>query len=119
MLDLMFTSVEEIVKNVKIGGSLGCSDHTLTEFVILRNAGLAKSGVRTLKFKRVNFRLFNELLKKISWEEVLRDKGVEQSRLLIEDAFLRAQELSIPRNKNAQTGEAGNWHGLARTFWSN
>ena len=58
----------------------------------------------TLNFKRANFRLFKELLHETFWEEVLRDKGVEQSWLLYKDAFLRPQELSIPQNKKAGTG---------------
>jgi len=45
---------------------------------------------------RVNFRLFKELLDEISWEEDLRDKGVEERWLLFMDAFLKAQELPVP-----------------------
>ena len=58
LLDLLLTNVEEISKGVNTGGSLGCSDHALVEFVISRNIGLANSGVRTLKFVRSKFRLF-------------------------------------------------------------
>ena len=39
----MLTNVEEIVKDIKIGDSLGCSDHALVEIMILRNVDLAKS----------------------------------------------------------------------------
>ena len=60
--------------------------------------GLAKSGVRTLNFGRVIFRLFKELLDEI-WEAVLRGKGVEESWLLFKDAFLRAKELSVPQKR--------------------
>jgi len=42
LLDLALTSVEEIVKEVKIRGSMGCSNCTLVEFVILRNVSLAE-----------------------------------------------------------------------------
>jgi len=61
-LDLVLANAEEIIKEIEIGGSLGCSDLTLVEFVISRNMGLAKCGVMTLNFKRVNIRLFKELL---------------------------------------------------------
>ena len=44
-------------------------DHALVECVVLRNVGLAKSEVRTLKFGRANFRLFKELLAKVSLVE--------------------------------------------------
>lgn len=50
--------------------------------------GLADNGIRILNFRIVNFRLLKELLDKVSWEEVLRDEGVEQSWLLFKDAFL-------------------------------
>ena len=58
LLDLLLTNAEEIIKDANVGGSLGCSDHALVEFVISRNIGLANSGVRTLKFVRSKFRLF-------------------------------------------------------------
>ena len=58
----------------------------------------------TLNFGRASFGLFKELLDEISWETVLRDKEVEESWLLFKDAFLRAQELSIPQNKRASRG---------------
>jgi len=60
LLDLVLTDMEEIIKEVKIGDSLGCSDHALVEFMISRNVGLAKCGVRTPNFRRVNSRLFKE-----------------------------------------------------------
>jgi len=62
LLDLVLTSVEEIIEDIKIGGNPGCSDHALVVFMILRNVSLAKSGVRTLNFRRVNFRLFQGIV---------------------------------------------------------
>lgn len=47
-LDLVFTNLEELVKEVKVGGNLRCSDCALVEVVILRNMGLAKNEIRTL-----------------------------------------------------------------------
>ena len=90
LLDLLLTKAKEVVKLIKIGSSLGCSDHTLVELVISRNVGLAKSRVRMLNFRRANFRLFKDLLDEISCEAILRDKGAEQSWLLFKDAFLKA-----------------------------
>ncbi|KAK4810483.1 hypothetical protein QYF61_004263 [Mycteria americana] len=39
LLDLLLTNAEELLGEVKIGGSLGCSDHALVEFMILRDIG--------------------------------------------------------------------------------
>mgnify|MGYP001852800686 CR=1 FL=1 len=56
--DLVLTNVAETIKDIKTGGSLCCSDHTLAEFMIFRSMYLEKSRVRTLNFRRANFRLF-------------------------------------------------------------
>lgn len=42
LLDLLFTNTEEI-REVKIGGSLGCSDHALMEYSIWRHTRWIKS----------------------------------------------------------------------------
>ena len=117
-------SPEESIKEVKIGDSLGCSEHALVGFVIWRNAGLAKSRARTLCFRAAKG-LLKELLGRICWERFLEGMGTEQSWQLFRDSLLRAQELSIPpaeeieqrrratgmaeegKKGNVQEGEAG------------
>ncbi|KAK4827189.1 hypothetical protein QYF61_015151 [Mycteria americana] len=42
ILDLMVTNASELISDVKIGGSLGCSDHALVEFTVLRDMGQGK-----------------------------------------------------------------------------
>ena len=46
--------------------------------------------------------LFRESVNKTPWESVLKDKGVEQSWQIFKKAFLRAQELSIPRRRKSE-----------------
>ena len=89
--DLVLINADESIREVKIGGSLGCSDRALVEFVILKNAGLAKSRARTLCFRRANFWLLKELLSGIPWETVLKGTGTEQSWQLLKDTLLRVQ----------------------------
>ena len=79
ILDLMVTNASELIDDVKTGGSLGCSDHALVEFAVLRDMGQAKSKVRTLNFRKAKFQLFKELVNRTPWETALRDKGAEQS----------------------------------------
>ena len=62
ILDLLVTNTSELIGDIKIGGSLGCSDHALVEFAVLRDMGQAKSKVRTLNFRKANFQLFKELV---------------------------------------------------------
>ena len=102
LLDLVLTVrgvQEESIREVKIGGSLDCTDHGLVEFVILKNVGLAQSRARPLCFRRAKFQLLKELLRGIPWETVLKGMGTEQSWQLFKDTLLRVQRLSIPEQK--------------------
>lgn len=89
-----------LIKGIKIGGSLECSKNVLIEFVILRNIHLAKNRVKSLSFRRVNLRLFKELLDDIPWETVLGDLGMEQSCHLFID-LSEAHELFIPQHRKS------------------
>ena len=102
-MDLVLTNAESF-RDVKIGGSLGCSDHALVEFVIWRNAGLAKSRVCTLNFRRANFWLLKKLLSGILWEAVLKGMGTEKSWQLFKDTLLSVQWLSISQQKKSSRG---------------
>jgi len=106
ILDLMLTSASELISGIKTGGSLGCSDHAMVEFTVLGDMGKTRSIVRNLNFRKANFQLFNELVRRTPWEMVLRDKGAEQSWQIFEDAFRRVQELSVPRcRKSGKKGK--------------
>lgn len=48
LLDLALTSAEDLIKVVKTGGSLGCIEHTLVDF--MKNMILAKTNVSNVKF---------------------------------------------------------------------
>jgi len=39
----MVTNASELIGGIKTGGSLGCSDHALVEFTVLRDMGKARS----------------------------------------------------------------------------
>jgi len=81
VLDLMPTNASELIGDIKTGGGLGCSDHALVEFTVLRDVGKARSRVRTLKFRKANFQLFKKLVSRTPWEMVLGDRGEELADL--------------------------------------
>ncbi|GAB0191898.1 nucleoside diphosphate kinase 6 [Grus japonensis] len=62
MLDLVVTNKEGLVGNVKLEGSLGCSDCEMVEFKILRAARRARSKLTALDFRRADLGLFRGLL---------------------------------------------------------
>jgi len=79
ILDLLVTNASELISDAKTGGSLGCSDHALVEFTVLRDMGQAKSKVWTLSFRKAKFQLVKELGNMTPWEDAIRDNRAEQS----------------------------------------
>ncbi|PKU32103.1 dtw domain-containing protein 2 [Limosa lapponica baueri] len=79
MLDLVITNKEGLVGNVKLKGSLGCSDHEIVEFKILRAARRVRSKLTTLDFKRADFGLLRDLLGRVTWEKLLEGRGAQES----------------------------------------
>ena len=63
-------SHQQLVGNVKLKGSLGCSDHEMVEFKILRAARRAHSKTTVLNCKRADFGLFRDLLGRVPRKEV-------------------------------------------------
>jgi len=46
LLDLVLTNKEGLVEDVKVGGRLGCSDHEMVKFRILRGGSRATSRIK-------------------------------------------------------------------------
>ncbi|KAJ7414420.1 glycerol kinase [Pitangus sulphuratus] len=61
MLDLALTKKEVLVGTVKLKDSLGCSDHEMVEFGILRAVRRVHCKFTTLDFGRAGFGLFRDL----------------------------------------------------------
>jgi len=62
LLHLTLPSNEELIGNVKVKGSLGCSDHEMVEFRILRIGRRIKSMLTALDFRSTEFCVFKDLL---------------------------------------------------------
>ncbi|GAB0209154.1 hypothetical protein GRJ2_003381100 [Grus japonensis] len=101
MLDLVLTNKEGLVGNVKLKGSLGCSDHKMVEFRILRAARRAHSKLTTLDLRRADFGLLRDLLGRIPWEKALEGRGAQESCLVFKGHLLQAQERCIPTKRKS------------------
>ncbi|GAB0190901.1 hypothetical protein GRJ2_001555400 [Grus japonensis] len=75
LLDLMLTNNKGLVGDMKVKGSLGCSDHEMVELRILRGGSRIKGRLTTLDFGRADFGLFKDLLRRVPW-----DKDLEKRR---------------------------------------
>ncbi|GAB0204924.1 hypothetical protein GRJ2_002958000 [Grus japonensis] len=110
MLDLVLTSKEGLVGDVKLKGSLGCSDHEMVEFKILRAARRAHSKLTTLDFRRADFSLFRDLLSRIPWDKALEGRGAQDSWLIFKGHLLQAQEQCIPtKRKSSKNTKTHQW----------
>ncbi|GAB0180661.1 mitochondrial enolase superfamily member 1 [Grus japonensis] len=101
MLDLILTNKEGLVGDVKLKGSLGCSDHKMVEFRILRAARRAHSKLTTLDFRRADFGLFRDLLGRIPWDKALEGRGAQDSWLIFKGHLLQAQQRCIPTKRKS------------------
>jgi len=74
-LDLVLTKRDRLFEDVKVRGSLGCSDYEMAEFRLLRGGSRAINRIKTLDFRRANFGLFKDLLGGIKWVRALEGGG--------------------------------------------
>lgn len=85
---VVLTSVDELIKAIRIGGSLGHRNQALVEYMISRSVSLVRSKAKTLNFARANFQLFKELMKpSFAWETVLKGRGDDQIWQLFKSHF--------------------------------
>ena len=92
MLDFVLTIKEGLMGNVKLKGSLGCSDHEIVDFKILRAAKRVQSKLATLNFRRADFLLRRILISRIAWDKALEGRGAKESWLIFKDHLLRPRE---------------------------
>ncbi|GAB0199210.1 hypothetical protein GRJ2_002386400 [Grus japonensis] len=101
MLDLVLTNKEGLVGNVKLKSSLGCSDHEMVDFKILRAARRVHSKLTTLGFRRADFGLFRDLLGRVPWDKALEGRGAQDSWLVFKDYLFQAEEQCIPTKRKS------------------
>ncbi|PKU36238.1 rna-directed dna polymerase from mobile element jockey-like [Limosa lapponica baueri] len=64
---------------MKLKGSLGCSNHKMVEFKILRAARSVHSRLTILDFMRADFGIFRDLFGKVPRDKVLVETGARES----------------------------------------
>ncbi|KAJ7427523.1 hypothetical protein WISP_06092 [Willisornis vidua] len=72
MLDLVLTSKEGLVGNVKLWGKFGCSNHKMVPFENLEAVRRVHSKLVSLDFRRADFGLFRHVLGRVPGNEVKR-----------------------------------------------
>jgi len=80
---------EGLVEDVKVGGSLECSDCEM-EFRIPRGGRRAISRITILDLRGAKFGLFKDLLGEIPWIKTLEGRGAQESWSLLKHHFFHA-----------------------------
>lgn len=80
---------------IKVGRSLSCSDHEIVDFTIGRGGSREISKVATMDFRRANFSFFRDLLERITWEQAVQTRGVQETWLIFQHHFFQTQEQCI------------------------
>jgi len=88
----LLTTSEELIGEVKTGGSLGCSDHALVEFMVSRGTCQAMSVAKNINLRKVNFQFLKGLVDGTPWETALRSKAAQETWPLFKGIFVRGQE---------------------------
>ncbi|CAM4686112.1 unnamed protein product [Lepidochelys kempii] len=82
----------------------------MVEFRILTQGRKESSRIRTLDFRKADFDSLRELMGRIPWENNMRGKGVQESRLYFKESLLRLQGQTIPMcRKNSKHGRRPAW----------
>ena len=97
-----------VVRVMKAGGSLGCSDQETVEFRILCGRNKAVSTVTIVNFKIASFHLSKTVLGGIPWIGALEGKRAQESWLTFSHHFFQVQDWCIPRSK--KLGKSGRGH---------
>jgi len=106
----MLTSTSELIGDIKIRSSLGCSDHALVEFTLLRDMGKASSIVRTLNFRKANFQLFKQLVRRTPWERSSGTGGQNRAGRSLRMLSIEHRNSQSPGVRN-QARKGRNQHG--------
>ena len=109
MLDLVLINTEGLVGNGKLKGSLGCSDHEMVEFKIVRAERRVHSKLIALDFRRADFGLLRDLLGRVPQDKVLKGRGAQESGLTrITSSKLRS---NASQQRGSQAKTPGGLHG--------
>lgn len=88
-LDLVLTNKEGLVKDMKVGGRLGCSDQEMVEFMIMCSGPRPISKNTDLEFGKANFGLIKELLGKIPWDRTIEGMKAQEHWLIFKHHVLQ------------------------------
>ena len=97
------------MSNVKLKGSLGCSDHEIAELMILRAPKSVHSRLAALDIRRADFDLFGDSLGRVPWNKSLEGREAQESWLIFKDQLFQIQECIPTERKSGKNARMSVW----------
>ena len=101
VLDLVFSSEDNIISNLSVGEKLGKGDHNIVRFEIETSFTKEDKSFKKLNFRKANFDRLRAELRKVP---VSREIGLEQRWLQFKNKFMGIQDDCIPKSKITPNG---------------
>ena len=99
VLDLVLSSDESIVRDVRMEGRLATSDHELIESELVLEVGLSQSSDKVRDYGRGDFIEMRQRIGNIPWEHELTDLGVEECWAFIKHEIFDMIEALVPMKR--------------------
>ena len=101
ILDLVFTSEDNLISKLKVGEKLGKSDHSIVRFNIDISFTKIEKTFARLNFRKADLSRLREQIKKIP---IGADIDVDQKWLSFRTNFMTDQDLCIPKKGTTRNG---------------
>ena len=102
ILDLVLTNEEEVIDTVDIGDPVGKSDHVTLTWVVLLSTPPMSVGEEQLLYYKGDYGAINRDLVGLEWDELFRDRSVEEMWNIFKDVVTRQTRLHVPARKREQ-----------------
>ena len=109
ILDLIFSSEDDLISGVSVGEKLGKSDHNIVRFEIETNFAISKNTYSRLDFRRANFESLRLKIREMQRSSTVDNESRWQ---YFKTSFMESQDTCVPK-KQVTSG------GLQKPKWFN
>ena len=111
ILDLIFSTSENLVNEVNVGPVFSSSDHRIITFSIkLKESKVSDSKEKVPDYQKANFNRLRSILNNADWSEISRETNIDQSWENFTTVLNKAINLCVPyRNRRSSMKNKPKW----------
>jgi hypothetical protein len=101
VLDLVFSSEEEVIQDVKVGETFSNSDHNMVRFSVACSSITSESGSKnqSVDFRKANWVEIQKDIQSVDWSSEFRDKSVDEQWCLLHSTLEQVVTKHVPTRK--------------------